>query len=69
VKIKVDLSGNYSVTIFQAARWVLSQGLASFDDEIETWRDGKFSMVGNLASCAGRVANPTSPTLIRRSSV
>jgi hypothetical protein len=51
VIIKVDLTGNYRTNIYTAARALLTRG-ASPSDTIETWRDGKLSMSGNVGECA-----------------
>ena len=55
----VDLTGDYRTNIYQAARQLLSIGTAQPSDTIETYRNGKLSMTGNIGACARLVVNET----------
>lgn len=50
---KVDLTGDYETTIYDAARRALAKG-ANPSDTVEIWRSGKFSMSGVVGWLAKR---------------
>jgi flavin-binding protein dodecin len=48
---KVDLTGDYETTVYDAARRLLAEG-ADPADTVETWRGGKLSMFGVIGELA-----------------
>jgi hypothetical protein len=46
-KRRVDHTGDYETTVYDAARRLLAEG-ADPGDTVETWRDGKLSMSGGV---------------------
>jgi hypothetical protein len=50
---RVDLTGDYETTVYDAARRLLAEG-ADLADTVETWRDSKLSMSGVIGVLAKR---------------
>jgi hypothetical protein len=57
MKVIVDLTGDYGTNIFDAARWLLENGLAEPSDLIETERNGQSSMCGQVGVFANAKLN------------
>ena len=63
---RVDLTGDYETTVYDAARRLLAEG-ADPGDTVETWRAGKLSMSGVIGGVAKwqAVFAATGPRLVR----
>jgi hypothetical protein len=69
-RYRVDLTGDYETTVYDAARRLLAEG-ADPADTIETRRGGVLSMTGKIGECAKWTVEfrSTGPCLVPRRGV